>query len=1020
MMSFTFLLIISYVLTVVYIEVDGAFVIPKINHNNRHCIPRLNQNIDDRNNNRDDESNKRQNLPKQQQPNINKQKGQKKEWVQESMTLVEIQQEMLAKPAQYISKSIKPKKGTKASKSRRTRKRVENPKQQYVYAALKQYQTSSSAPPFIDKEDDTRSYNNDNEKNRNGKIISMENKRDSKNGPGNTLLPTTDPKITTSTSSSSASISSSSAMIAEAKLFGLLPSFQNCDPILSSSSSMLGVDQLEKKSNNNYYQQPRIVGKIRVSENELDNTSSSHAYVIEKPMAWSILGNLNNDNQKKNKNKSKLLDSMIESLSNEESNIIEDIETITSIKSSNQKQKTSKKQVKIVNDDGTIDFIEYDEMDVLALLTPEELEEENEKPNVNNNKSIRNENNNGISTLSSNVHNGPIVQPIRDPNTNPITAANIQRIEARQNDDTTIDEAIFATTIKRRNKNNDDDDDDNNNIDPGRPSIISWLKNKILVDEGRFIRGGNFWKPVIGATDIDDSGLLVLCPKVNVPNLICHNAEYIAVVGTGGYMSSSITKLETKIIHKSSPSKIGMQKTKPDTQKHQQQQKQQTTTRGDVKEVVEEDNPVDIELISKLIKGRFDDPVRTVKVMISDELSRCNHVIDPCQNEYMDGIRGDPYTNPFDRRSQRRLIHCHSTLIGSAYSDDQIQYTLDELPDDISIYAERNNTKNDNKNFKKHFMKGSYIGRAQLRDNTLTNSFREINGAADGYPGWYVDRYDKWLLIQHDPSMPRGPTPSIHDGNTAGVYYLELYTDRSAAGSNNTMRPQLIEGKAAPDLFPIKENGITYLVSLHKDLSTGIFLDQRLSRAWLISNCCSETKLLNCFAHTGAYSVAAASAGASTVSIDLSQKWLQRLPDQLQYNNILYNEKHDCIYGDCFDWLTRLKKRGEKYDIVILDPPSTSSSSSVGRRKNKRFSILTDMDELVALASSLVKRNGLLWTTTNSASISTIKFAKLCKKGFELNDGMKNNVKLERIQPMSNDFPSVGSQPVKNLIWRIM
>ena len=124
--------------------------------------------------------------------------------------------------------------------------------------------------------------------------------------------------------------------------------------------------------------------------------------------------------------------------------------------------------------------------------------------------------------------------------------------------------------------------------------------------------------------------------------------------------------------------KIGIQKSKSDIQKQQQQKQQQKTTRGDVKEVQEEDNPVHIELISKFIKGRFDDPVRTVKVMISDEISTCNHVIDPCQNEYMDGIRGDPYTNPFDRRSQRRLIHCYSTLIGSAHSDDQIQYNLDE------------------------------------------------------------------------------------------------------------------------------------------------------------------------------------------------------------------------------------------------------------------------------------------------------------------------------------------------------
>ena len=102
-----------------------------------------------------------------------------------------------------------------------------------------------------------------------------------------------------------------------------------------------------------------------------------------------------------------------------------------------------------------------------------------------------------------------------------------------------------------------------------------------------------------------------------------------------------------------------------------------------------------------------------------------------------------------------------------------------------------------------------------------------------------------------------------------------------------------------------------------------------------------------------------------------------------------------------------------KYDIVILDPPS----SSIGRKK-KRWSVKNDMDELVALAAPLVKRGGLLWTTTNSATIHPIKFAKLCRQGLE--DASINSFRLERIQPMPHEYPSVGQQPVKNLVWRIL
>ena len=113
-----------------------------------------------------------------------------------------------------------------------------------------------------------------------------------------------------------------------------------------------------------------------------------------------------------------------------------------------------------------------------------------------------------------------------------------------------------------------------------------------------------------------------------------------------------------------------------------------------------------------------------------------------------------------------------------------------------------------------------------------------------------------------------------------------------------------------------------------------------------------------------------------------------------------------------FEWLEKLAKRGEKYDIVIVDPPSTS----VGKKK-KRWSIKNDADELVALAAPLVKKGGLLWTTTNSASISPIKFARLCRKGLD-SVGLQS-ARLERIEPMPTDFPCIGPQPVKNLVWRI-
>ena len=76
-----------------------------------------------------------------------------------------------------------------------------------------------------------------------------------------------------------------------------------------------------------------------------------------------------------------------------------------------------------------------------------------------------------------------------------------------------------------------------------------------------------------------------------------------------------------------------------------------------------------------------------------------------------------------------------------------------------------------------------------------------------------------------------------------------------------------------------------------------------------------------------------------------------------------------------------------------------------------------DAAELVALAAPLVKRDGLLFTTTNSAGLRAERFARMCKKG--LDDAGFADARLERVSPMPSDFSSVGPQPVKNFVWRI-
>lgn len=803
-------------------------------------------------------------------------------------TLGQLSQDVVENPAKYVLDSGnkkrrrqgRSKKDKSAVSARRTRRKVDEPQQTYMYAAQRR---------ALEQE-------------------SKENK-----GRGAAAAPHAPDAATAEDASATEGIEASLSLADQARELGLIPSQQACEATL---------DDLPGR------REPTVVGKLRVSDAQ---DSSAMAYLIDKPAGWAIVGRQGSKKSKEGKPRVKAR-----------------VEPDTT-----DRRKDFHKKVRVADENGSVEEFEYNEYDIFDLMTEEEIhefvEDGGELPlGWKQSQSASQSSAQGIpahDAMNDETHNAVELETTASKKQlDPTKAANLRRIALRQQSQS--QRASFRERTSR-------------------PSVMAWLKEHVAETEERTIRAGNFWTAVAGASGVDDSGLVLVCPKTQVDQVFVEYAAYVAVVGSGGCIAPA-------------------------------------STESSAKELSQEE--ITSQVLSKLRTARDDDIVHTVRYVFPERKSSCDSVVPLCQDEFKDGIRGDPAANPFDRRAPRRLIHCQSMSVSSLAVDDALEADTTGLPDDMAIISDRRHSHK--------YTTGSFLGRASLGQNPLTNAYREINGAADGFPGWIVDRYDKWLLVQHDPMHPKGPLPSIHDGNTDGVYYLEAKPDRSSMGTVTSARPRLIEGKHAPDLIPVRENGVNYLVSLDRDLSTGIFLDQRPQRAWLAQNCNNNTHVLNCFAHTGAFSVAAATAGAMTVSLDLSKKWLDRLPLHLAANDIEFDELHDSIYGDCFEWLTRLANRGEKYDIVILDPPS----SSVGRKK-KRWSVKSDMDELVALAAVLVKKGGLLWTTTNSASMSPIKFARACKRG--LDTAGIPNAKLERIQPMPVDFPVVGPQPVKNLVWRI-
>lgn len=157
--------------------------------------------------------------------------------------------------------------------------------------------------------------------------------------------------------------------------------------------------------------------------------------------------------------------------------------------------------------------------------------------------------------------------------------------------------------------------------------------------------------------------------------------------------------------------------------------------------------------------------------------------------------------------------------------------------------------------------------------------------------------------------------------------------------------------------FQVREWNLLYRIDLRSGYSSGLFMDQRENRRALLLD--PPRRLLNCFAFTCAFSVAAASVGAETLSLDLSKRYLDIGKANFEGNK-LPTDGHRWIADDVFAVLPRLARRGEEFDVIILDPPTFSRGA-----KKKIFRVEDHFAELLSLALPCAGRGAKILLSTN-------------------------------------------------------
>jgi 23S rRNA (cytosine1962-C5)-methyltransferase len=256
------------------------------------------------------------------------------------------------------------------------------------------------------------------------------------------------------------------------------------------------------------------------------------------------------------------------------------------------------------------------------------------------------------------------------------------------------------------------------------------------------------------------------------------------------------------------------------------------------------------------------------------------------------------------------------------------------------------------------------------------DTFRIVNDLGDALPGVCVDRYGDFAVLSLSSDEAGDRRQELADllleFGARGVYAKQRARADLRRETHAELAPkEPVAGQAAPEPLVVQEGSARFGVTLGEGLSCGLFLDQRDNRA-RISSFCGGRKVLNLFSYTCSFSVYAALVSAERVtSVDLSGHALARGRENFMLNG-LDPEAHAFVQTDALEWLARAAKRGEKFGVVILDPPSFSTSG-----KGKTFRVADGYRGALERVFAVLEPDGRILAVTNHRKTSPQAFRKI-------------------------------------------
>ena len=312
---------------------------------------------------------------------------------------------------------------------------------------------------------------------------------------------------------------------------------------------------------------------------------------------------------------------------------------------------------------------------------------------------------------------------------------------------------------------------------------------------------------------------------------------------------------------------------------------------------------------------------------------------------------------------------------------------LGYVTENTNAYVRVLTTKNEeiNKDFFLKKIKYAYEKRAHLDEQT--NCTRIFYSEADGIPGLIVDKFQKYLSVQFRNAGLDSFRQEIINAlkkvtKTKGIFERSDVENRIHEGEE--FKTGIIYGDIPKEII-MEDNGLKYTVDIEDGQKTGFFLDQRESRKFIRPYLNSKTKFLDVFSSSGGFSMAALKEGCEkVVAIDKEPYALELCKKNYELNEFTGN--FDTIEGDAFSILKTLAKKGDKYDVITLDPPSLIKKR-VDLRRGRDF-----FYDLCNDSFKLLNDNGILGVITCAYHISLQDLIEVTRMA-----ASKNHKRLEVI-----------------------